>query len=83
MHARRDYRLGMKLQDWLNFKDLTATAFAADVGCSVSTITRACKGERVPDPDTLKKIGEKTDGLVTPNDFMGFPGPAMPEQGAA
>ncbi len=72
----------MTLREWLDWKDLTATAFAAEVGCSVSTITRAVAGA-VPEPETLKKIGEKTSGLVTPNDFMGFPGPKCPDFGAS
>lgn len=60
----------MKLRQWLDDRDMTATAFAKAAGLDVSTITRVINGERRPDWSTLTKILDATNGEVTPNDFI-------------
>ena len=64
---------GMKLTDYLTKTGKSASDFAADLGLSVSTITRLLKGERQPKWATLEKIAAATAGKVRPNDFMGVP----------
>ncbi len=62
----------MQLQKYLQRENLTASQVAARIDRSVSTVTRAMRGEVIPDPDTMKAITVETGGEVTPNDFYGF-----------
>ncbi len=48
----------MLLLDYLERENLTATQFAGRIDRSVSTVTRAMRGEVIPDPDTMKRIAE-------------------------
>lgn len=67
----------MTLKDYLALPGHTATSFAADLGVSVSTITRAARGDTIPDRKLMSLIAEKTKGAVMPNDFFGMsPGQA-------
>lgn len=73
----------MHLRDYLKEHGLTASAFAAKIGCSISTVTRAMRGEVVPEKATMEKIVAATGGKVQPNDFYeelknGGPGPGQP-----
>ncbi|MBO6904233.1 MAG: helix-turn-helix domain-containing protein, partial [Parvibaculum sp.] len=60
----------MKLTDWLESQNLTASAFADQLGVSVSTVTRCMNGQRRPEWQTLDAIYKATGGQVTPNDFL-------------
>lgn len=60
----------MKLADYLKAKNLKASAFAAEIGTPVSTVTRLLKGERSPGIALMAKIQDKTNGKVRPADFM-------------
>mgnify|MGYP002622295221 CR=1 FL=1 len=60
----------MKLTDWLESNNLTASAFAEQLGVSVSTVTRCMNGQRRPEWQTLDAIFKATGGQVTPNDFL-------------
>ncbi|MBO6691094.1 MAG: 2-oxoglutarate dehydrogenase E1 component [Parvibaculum sp.] len=60
----------MKLTDWLESNNLTASAFAEQLGVSVSTVTRCMNGQRRPEWQTLDAIYKATGGQVTPNDFL-------------
>lgn len=60
----------MKLKQWLDDRDMTATAFAKLADLDVSTVTRVINGERRPEWQTLDKILAATSGEVTPNDFV-------------
>ncbi|MGB6085478.1 2-oxoglutarate dehydrogenase E1 component, partial [Parvibaculum sp.] len=60
----------MKLADWLESNNLTASAFAEQLGVSVSTVTRCMNGQRRPEWQTLDAIYKATGGQVTPNDFL-------------
>jgi plasmid maintenance system antidote protein VapI len=59
----------MKLTEYLDQPNQTATALAAKVGCEVSTITRLAKGERSPSIDLALRIERATSGLVTISDL--------------
>lgn len=61
----------MNLATYLEKHDMTATAFAAKIGVSIATVTRAARGEIMPSPETMRRIIEATNGKVTPNDFYG------------
>ena len=60
---------GMKLTEYLDQPNQTATALAAKVGCEVSTITRLARGERSPSIDLALKIERATNGDVTISDL--------------
>jgi len=62
--------VAMKLADWLESNNLTASAFAEQLGVSVSTVTRCMNGQRRPEWQTLDAIYKATGGQVTPNDFL-------------
>ena len=64
----------MTLHQYLSLRDLKPSAFAAEIGVPASTITRILSGERSPGLDLLTLIRDKTNGAVTPNDFI----PALP-----
>ena len=55
----------MKLAEYLDQPNQTATALAAKVGCEVSTITRLAKGERSPSINLALRIERATSGIVT------------------
>lgn len=62
----------MTLADYLAQPGRTATELAGQTGFSVSTITRAAKGEISPSADLIRKVLDATDGIVTPNDWFGI-----------
>jgi transcriptional regulator with XRE-family HTH domain len=62
----------MKLADYLDAEKVSATTLADRVGVSVSTITRAARGEILPSRELMGKIFEATGEAVTPNDFFGI-----------
>ncbi len=59
----------MKLSDYMEKRSLSATALAEQLGVSVSTVTRAVKGEAVPSKSLMASIHKLTSGKVTPSDF--------------
>jgi TorA maturation chaperone TorD len=62
----------MRLQEYLDRKNITASQFAGQIGRAVSTVTRIARGEATPEPGTLAKIVAATGGAVQPNDlFLG------------
>jgi predicted transcriptional regulator len=61
----------MKLSAYLEIDGNSATRLAEATGVSVSTITRAAKGEIKPSLTLMTSIYEKTSGAVSPNDFLG------------
>ncbi len=62
----------MRLREYLVAEKMTASQFAVRIERSVSTVTRAARGEVLPDRDTMRRIVEETDGAVRPNDFHDF-----------
>ena len=62
----------MKLPDYLAQHGLSEGAFAEAIGCSREAVRRYCKGERIPDRETMPKIADATQGSVTANDFFGI-----------
>jgi hypothetical protein len=63
----------MKLSDWIRSQgvaDRDATNWAADAfDLTYATARRIIRGERLPDPDVMRRIVERTRSAVTPNDF--------------
>lgn len=60
----------MNLAEYLQTPGTTATALAAEVGCSVSTITRAAKGETLPNRRTMDRIYKATGRRVHPRSYL-------------
>jgi TorA maturation chaperone TorD len=60
----------MRLQEYLDHKNITASQFANEIGRAVSTVTRIAKGQATPEPETMAKIVAATGGAVQPNDFF-------------
>lgn len=73
----------MKLADYLKENKILKHAFAEQIGCAPSTISRLLSGKHVPDRETMTKIIEVTGGAVTPNDFFDLPKSATEAIGAA
>lgn len=63
----------MKLSEYIKLDGNTATALAEKAGVSVSSITRAAKGDIYPSADLMRLIIEHTDGAVRPDDFFDLP----------
>ena len=59
----------MKLSDYMKKRGLSATALADDLGVSVSTVTRAARGEAIPSKSLMASIHKLTCGKVAPVDF--------------
>jgi transcriptional regulator with XRE-family HTH domain len=59
----------MNLAEYLQTPGRTATALAAQVGCSVSTITRAANGETLPTRKMMTRIYEATGRRVHPRSY--------------
>jgi DNA-binding transcriptional regulator YdaS (Cro superfamily) len=55
----------MQLRDYLTSRNLSFTAFAAQVGVVHTTVMRWCDGVSEPRPEHIKRIEEATGGLVT------------------
>ena len=61
----------MKLSEYLSREKIKPSSFAASLGMPASTITRILNGARRPSFDVVRRISEKTDGLVAvPEDFV-------------
>jgi len=63
----------MKLADYLSRHGITEKAFGELISASQAAINRYKRG-RVPTPEHMRSIIEKTGGAVTPNDFFDVPG---------
>lgn len=63
----------MKLSAYLKERELTASEFASRIDRSISTVTRAARGEVMPDPETMRRIATETGGAVQPNDWYDIP----------
>lgn len=59
----------MTLDEWLSHQNLSKSAFAAAVGVSPSTISRAARRITWPEASLAAKIVAATGGRVTPNDL--------------
>ncbi|MGH6926947.1 MAG: molecular chaperone TorD family protein, partial [Dongiaceae bacterium] len=67
--VRRKFWL-MRLQEYLDNKNITASQFANQIGRAVSTVTRIANGQATPEPETMAKIVAATGGAVQPNDLF-------------
>jgi predicted XRE-type DNA-binding protein len=64
----------MTLDAYLKQRGITHRQFAEILGCEQPTVSRFVAG-RIPSPDLMRLINEKTCGEVTPNDFFGVTPP--------
>lgn len=60
----------MKLSDWFIKTNKQKRAFAAEIGVTPQMISAYCKGDIWPSRKRMELIAEKTEGDVTPNDFL-------------
>ena len=70
----------MTLADFLTSRDLSLTAFAAQIGVSTETVRRYRDGTRIPEKEIMTTIFTATDGAVSANDFYGQPSDREPAQ---
>jgi DNA-binding XRE family transcriptional regulator len=59
-----------KLKRYLEYKDLTATTFAKQIGCSKSHLSLILKGKALPSLKLAVKIKHLTNGQVKPEDHI-------------
>jgi hypothetical protein len=62
----------MTLDDYLNLKSIARPAFAELIGTSPQSLARYLDRSRIPEKNTMVRIAEATNGLVTANDFYGI-----------
>lgn len=62
--------IGMTLNEYLADKAMSDAEFGALIGRDQSTVSRLRRGKTRPDWATMHVIADKTDGAVTPNDFL-------------
>lgn len=61
----------MRFDDWMIWRKLTNPAFAPRIGKTGEAVRRYRAGEREPDQETMRVIFAESEGLVTPNDWVG------------
>lgn len=60
----------MTLDEYLSRN--AAQKLAEKTGLSVASLSRMRRGLQKPSMDTMQSLFDATDGLVTPNDFLGI-----------
>lgn len=60
----------MKLQAYLDLKQMSDVQFGELVGASEYGVRKWARRERIPRPDAMRKIVEVTEGAVGPSDFF-------------
>ncbi|WP_278984094.1 helix-turn-helix domain-containing protein [Sphingobium yanoikuyae] len=60
----------MNLAEYLQTPGKSATALATEIGCAVSTITRAANGETLPSRKMMNRIYEATGRRVHPRSYL-------------
>ena len=70
----------MKLTDYLKANNIKQEQMAYELGTSQGVCSMWATGERLPRPESMKKIAEWSHGEVMPNDFYGVT--TEQEQGA-
>lgn len=60
----------MKLKAWRKKHNLSMEKAKAVLGLSQPSISRIERGRQWPDKETMQQILDRTDGEVTPNDFV-------------
>ena len=63
----------MKLKEWRQNENITATDFGRRIGVSHAAILRYEAGARMPRPAQMAAIQRETGGAVTPADFYAEP----------
>ncbi len=63
----------MKLSEWMEPRDISASDLADLLGVHKSTVGRWLDGSGKPSWEQLGKISSLTEGAVTANDFLDIP----------
>ena len=61
----------MRFDEWLTATSISNATFARLIGVSRETIGRWRTGDRFPNREAQAAIFKMSDGLVTPNDWVG------------
>jgi len=64
----------MQLREWRQRQKLTLTAMGRLIGRNHATVLRLERGDTLPDPSTLKRIFDATNGEVSLHDFFAADG---------
>ncbi|MGQ2942897.1 MAG: helix-turn-helix domain-containing protein [Blastomonas fulva] len=62
----------MTLDNWMTERGMSNAQFAPQIDTTPEAVRRYRKGLRIPDKETMLKIGSVTAGNVTANDFFGM-----------
>ncbi|MGC2853931.1 helix-turn-helix domain-containing protein [Novispirillum sp. DQ9] len=73
----------MKLADYMKVHGLGPSEMARRLKVSHATVSRYRDGDRVPEPDVMRRIVEETGGAVLPNDFYDLPSDPEADRPAA
>jgi transcriptional regulator with XRE-family HTH domain len=60
----------MKLKAYISANSLRIADFAKQIGVSTATAYRMANGSTIPEPETMRRIHEFTNGEVCPDDFI-------------
>lgn len=68
---RKPYTHTMGIKEYLALKAQSVSSFAEEIGCSPQTVYKYMYGTRFPNREMQRQIFQATQGLVTPNDWVG------------
>lgn len=77
--VRITYKTRMKLKDWRTREKLSLSRMGELIGRAHTTVMRLERGKNVPDPDTMRRIFEATNGEVSLHDFFSADGTPKPQ----
>jgi DNA-binding transcriptional regulator YdaS (Cro superfamily) len=60
----------MQLKEYMDAMGVSPLAFAHQLGVSNPTVYRWLDGQRVPEPEMMRRIYSATKGTVAPNDWV-------------
>lgn len=69
----------MKLKDWRTREKYSLTRMGELIERAHTTVLRLERGEQLPDPDTMRRIFEATNGEVSLHDFYSADGTPKPQ----
>jgi transcriptional regulator with XRE-family HTH domain len=63
----------MKLADWRRSEGMTQQQLADALDCILTTVARYEAGQRIPEPENMRRLFVLSNGKVQPNDFYALP----------
>ena len=60
----------MTLEKYRQLRGLKIREVAEELGTDYSTVWRWLAGTRTPEPDSIRKIGDWSQGAITANDWI-------------